>query len=76
MTARPVVYTAPKQVIRPGRDYNIAVADSAPKPLSEEKHRHRHHAYAAEATGLLLMGILLLILTLARYWSYINWSIR
>jgi hypothetical protein len=46
------------------------------KPASDSKQQHRHHAYAAEATGLLLMGILLLIVTLVRYWSYINWSIR
>jgi hypothetical protein len=54
------------------------VATSAPKsvPANDGKHQHRHHAYAAEATGLLLIGILLLILTLARYWSYIHWSIR
>ena len=43
---------------------------------NDDKHQHRHHAYAAEATGLLVIGILLLILTLARYWSYIHWSIR
>jgi hypothetical protein len=32
--------------------------------------------YAAEATGLLLMAVLLLILILIRYWSYIPWSAR
>ena len=59
-----------------GRGYNIAVATPAPHRVPEDKHRHRHHAYAAESVGLLLIGILLLILTVARYWSYINWSIR
>ena len=52
------------------------MATPAPKAVSDDRRGHRHHAYAAEATGLLLTGILLLILTLARYWSYINWSIR
>jgi hypothetical protein len=61
---------------RTGRRYNIGVATSAPKPVSEDRTRHRHHAYAAEATGLLLIAIVLLILTLVRYWSYINWSMR
>jgi hypothetical protein len=52
------------------------VAPPVPKAVTDDKHRHRHHAYAAEATGLLMIGILLLILTVARYWSYIHWSIR
>ena len=58
--------------------YNVGVATPAsPKPSPEEKHHHhRHAAYAAEATGLLLMAVLLLILTIIRYWSNINWSIR
>jgi len=59
---------------RTGRRYNIGVATPAPKPVSED--RHRHHVYAAEATGLLLIGIVLLILMIVRYWSYINWSMR
>jgi len=42
----------------------------------DDKHRHRHSIYAAEATGLLLMAILLLILTLIRYWRDIPWSAR
>ena len=61
---------------RTGRRYNIGVVSPVHKPVSDSKQQHRHHAYAAEATGLLLMGILLLIVTLVRYWSYINWSIR
>jgi len=53
------------------------VATPAPqKPVSEDRHRHRHPIYAAEATGLLLMAVLLLILTLIRCWSYIHWSAR
>jgi hypothetical protein len=58
-------------------DYNAFVAAPAPqKPLTDDKHRHRHPIYAAEATGLLLMAVLLLILTVVRYWSYIHWSAR
>jgi len=42
----------------------------------QDKHEHRHSIYAAEATGLLLMAVLLLILTLIRYWRDIPWSAR
>jgi hypothetical protein len=42
----------------------------------DTKHQHRHSIYAAEATGLLLMAVLLLILTLIRYWRDIPWSAR
>jgi hypothetical protein len=36
----------------------------------------RHHIYATETAGLLLVAILLLVLTLIRYWHSINWSIH
>jgi hypothetical protein len=39
--------------------------------------RHQHHAvYASEATGLLVIALVLLALTLVRYWQYIHWSLR
>jgi hypothetical protein len=41
----------------------------------EEKHR-RHSLYAAEASGLMVIAALLLILSIVRYWHYINWSAR
>jgi len=52
-----------------------------PKQAFEDKHpdnahRHRHAIYAAEASGLLLMAVVLLILTILRYWRYIPWSAR
>jgi uncharacterized membrane protein YqhA len=37
---------------------------------------HRAAVYASEAIGLLLIAFLLLVLTLARYWRYIHWSLR
>jgi len=43
---------------------------------SKRLHRHRHSIYAAEATGLLFMAILLLILTIIRYWRCIPWNAR
>jgi len=42
----------------------------------DNQHQHHHSIYAAEATGLLLMAVLLLILTLIRYWREIPWSAR
>ena len=52
-----------------------------PKPKTDNlqqdnKHEHRHPIYAAEATGLLVMAVLLLVLTLIRYWRYIPWNAR
>jgi hypothetical protein len=42
----------------------------------DNQHQHRHSIYAAEATGLLVMAVLLLVLTIIRYWRYIPWSAR
>jgi hypothetical protein len=49
---------------------------AAPKPASDNKHHHRHSIYAAEATGLLVIAVVLLVLTIVRYWRYIPWSAR
>jgi len=57
--------------------YNSGVnAPVPPKPAADSTHHHRHATYAAEATGLLLMAVLLLVLTIIRYWRYIPWSAR
>ena len=53
------------------RRYNMRVA--APHQ-QKESHSPKHHIYALETTGLLLIAIMLLILTLFRYWQNINWS--
>ncbi len=59
------------------RGYNNRVnVPVPPKAHGDHQHRHRHSIYAAEATGLLLMAVLLLILTLIRYWRDIPWSAR
>jgi hypothetical protein len=59
--------------------YNIRV-NQTPGPADPKsavhEHNHRHAAYAAEATGLLFMAVLLLILTIIRYWREIPWSAR
>jgi len=59
------------------KGYNSAVSSPAsPKPASDNKDQHRHSIYAAEATGLLVIAVLLLVLTIIRYWRYIPWSAR
>ncbi len=59
------------------KGYNSRVNSPAPpKPAADSKHQHRHSIYAAEATGLLVMAVLLLVLTIIRYWRYIPWSAR
>ena len=55
------------------RRYNIRVPDST----SQDDHKHHRHAvYASETTGLLLIALVLLVLTLVRYWHEIHWSVR
>jgi hypothetical protein len=40
-------------------------------------HQHQRQAvYAKETSGLLLIALLLLVLTLVRYWHAIHWSVR
>lgn len=42
----------------------------------DSQHHYRHATYAAEASGLLIMAVVLLILTVIRYWREIPWSAR
>lgn len=43
---------------------------------AEDLRQRRHTVYASESTGLLLIALVLLILTLVRYWHHIHWSLR
>jgi hypothetical protein len=54
--------------------YNGGVSASSTKAQNRE--HPKHHAYALETTGLLLIAVLLLILTVVRYWAYISWNAR
>ncbi|HTT19919.1 MAG TPA: hypothetical protein VMS18_05685 [Candidatus Binatia bacterium] len=48
-----------------------------PKSEQDAAHKHHRHAvYASETTGLLLIAVVLLVLTLIRYWREIHWSLR
>ena len=52
----------------------MSVASDDPKPPSG--HDHRHHLYAMETTGLLIIAVVLLVLTLIRYWSAFHQMLR
>jgi len=58
--------------------YNVFVPAAGPKrqleqPQSEPKTRH---VYTLETTGLLVIAVLVLFLTLIRYWHNVSWSAR
>jgi len=57
------------------RVYNSGVEPTHPeKPRGDSV--HRHPVYAAETTGLLIIAVVLLVLTLMRYWSSIHQLFR
>lgn len=59
--------------------YNIRMAGAGPKPEPERTPPERHpipEVYTLETTGLLVIAVLILILTLIRYWHHIPWSAR
>ncbi|HVO62407.1 MAG TPA: hypothetical protein VMT53_15835 [Terriglobales bacterium] len=50
---------------------------TAPKPAPQSRPRpSRKPVYPREVTGLVLIGILVLILTIIRYWQTISWNLR
>jgi hypothetical protein len=61
------------------RSYNVVVPSAGPKEQPERKPPERHpvpEVYTLETTGLLVIAVLILILTLLRYWHNISWSVR
>jgi len=59
--------------------YNIVMAGAAPKPEPERTPPERHpipEVYTLETTGLLVIAVLILVLTLIRYWHHIPWGAR
>jgi len=53
----------------------VPVASPKRQPSPPDPHP-RAHIYTMETTGLLVIALLLLILTLIRYWHSIPWSWR
>lgn len=68
------VSRAPRSATAYSRRYNIRVSD--PKSPDDSRKHRRHAVYASETTGLLLIALMLLVLTLVRYWHEIHWSLR
>ncbi|OLB22173.1 MAG: hypothetical protein DMG84_15505 [Acidobacteria bacterium] len=61
------------------RRYNVTVPATQPKrqlPDPAPETHSRRSIHSLEATGILVIAILLLILTLVRYWRYIPWGAR
>lgn len=74
MCAAEVRYTE-IAAMRVFRRYNSGVpAQNTQNDVSAR--RERHVVYASEATGLLVIALVLLVLTLIRYWHHIHWSLR
>ena len=48
----------------------------AQRQTDSARKQQRHAVYANETFGLLLIALLLLVLTLIRYWRAIHWSVR
>ena len=53
----------------PASSYNAFVPPAPQRPA-------KHSIYKQEAGGILIIGALILILTLVRYWHHIAWSAR
>ena len=58
------------------RRYNVTVPATPPKPEPADSPQRRStlSIHRLEATGILVIAILLLILTLIRYWRHIPWG--
>jgi len=52
------------------------MAATGPKPQPERAEHHLPQVYTLETTGLLVIAVLVLILTLVRYWHNIPWNAR
>jgi len=56
----------------------VGVATTGPQ-AQRDPHSADHpkpHIYDLEATGLIVIAVLILILTLVRYWHHIPWGAR
>ena len=59
--------------------YNVGMPAAGPKRQPDQtpaEHHRTPQVYTLEATGLLVIAVLILILTLIRYWHNIPWSAR
>jgi len=59
--------------LAPPRSYNVGMRKAHPLSVPS---RRPSRVVGREATGLIIIAILLMVLTLVRYWRYIPWSWR
>ena len=60
------------------RGYNHLVSAVSPPPPDRpaQKRPPKSHIYKVEAAGILIIGTVVLILILTRYWHHIAWGVR
>jgi hypothetical protein len=58
------------------RRYNTLVSAVSPQPQPSPKRTPKLRIYKLEAGGILIIGVLILLLTLTRYWHHIAWGAR
>src|SRR5579862_3343812 len=66
-------------LIRPGRRYNTFVSAASPPSQPDHpaaKRRPKLDIHKFEAGGILIIGALILLATLTRYWHHIAWGAR
>lgn len=54
----------------------MSAAGPKRKPDPEKPHHEAPHIYTIEAKGLIVIALLILVITLARYWHHIPWGAR
>ncbi len=66
-----------------GQRYNVFVPEPAPPSqpnphscVAQTPSSARPRIHALEATGVLIVAVIILIITLARYWHNFAWSAR
>ena len=64
--------------INPERRYNTLVSAVSPQPDQQpsRKRPDKLRIYKLEAAGSLIIGALILLLTLTRYWHHVAWGAR
>jgi len=54
----------------------VPAAGQKRQPDLKPPHPEVPHIYTLEATGLIVIALLILVITLARYWHHIPWGAR
>jgi hypothetical protein len=77
MVADPRTSGALAPTLSRNRRYNALVSAASPPPdQPSAKPPSKLHIHKLEAGGILIIGALILVLILARYWHHIAWGAR